>query len=711
MHASMTAALTSNRLQGETGNLMPVLPVITIKTLTACNFPPCTCPLVHVTTGTFMQLDTSQVDAMLLFATLRESQNTIKMSYEDKQLVYTAEKIKNMRVFILMEDYNKLFVETLSTDMGLISVAGLDELMLVKKAIDFFENVRRISVLLREGRIRGWAGRLDMHDVSIYDLNNLIIVFNFASCSQSLQCFLSCSQSMRDIRSAAKSGRWNTLALARLLLQKAREMATMGITIIEDGRQGALDSQDGDGESRDDDSVIPTSSVPFPLKQSHDHLFKSITILHFDFQHEMFGNVNHSLRRSKRHNTAFANMLRPHFEYDDAFDFSPPAYKDVPGQTIFFCEAIGSEELDPLGVPRMLSSLNICAVDDVEEEVVLVRDELYNRVSLQLLHLALDGTRLSSGANALQLEAGGRGRDEDSDFDVTISEAIAITEFLGVKSFECLRLLHTAALLKNVRESFASNDFIQTMKVLEQVSDLKCKNLFDSVVVMEVDNIFKTICAMNFKQEMARILQIGRKVEEDEDGSVGDDEMESKDNHIFDDDAYSSDTDVLKPLPPFMFSLSEGNRRDGDSDMESVSDGFSVGTGKASLSGSIVSDRERKGSIHVSRPRHTRNSTHSIQKPGRRLSESGDSVAPSKHDTSVTSPTKDERLRSSYDDYSVDLPHEGGHDNCSRNVSNVTAWDHDARNHKRVVNFALLRQSIRKISSVKELDNESSQLM
>ena len=52
--------------------------------------------------------------------------------------------------------------ESLNTDMNKIVSAGLEEILLVRKAIDYYENLKLIGASLREGRLRGLPGQLDI---------------------------------------------------------------------------------------------------------------------------------------------------------------------------------------------------------------------------------------------------------------------------------------------------------------------------------------------------------------------------------------------------------------------------------------------------------------------------------------------------------------------------------------------------------------------
>ena len=151
-----------------------------------------------------MSLDTDDCDAMLLLSTLRKAVHTPKISHEDKQLVYTAEKLKSIRMCILMTDYRKLVQETSATDMGMINFAGLEEILLVKKAIDFFENLKSVTDNLRDGRLRGTPGHLEIQSLSSRVLIDSLNRFDIAACRESVREFLICAKSVCELRSATK---------------------------------------------------------------------------------------------------------------------------------------------------------------------------------------------------------------------------------------------------------------------------------------------------------------------------------------------------------------------------------------------------------------------------------------------------------------------------------------------------------------------------
>lgn len=168
--------------------------------------------------GSYMKLDATNVDAMPLLAALRGAINVPKISHEDKQLIYSAEKLKNIRISILMSDYDRLVSETASADLSMICSEALEEMLLVKKAIDFFQNIKQVNAHLLQGRCGGTPGHLETQQLSIYQLSNSLAAFHLSECEVSVKQFLACGLVMRDLRAATKGARWGTVELSNLLI-------------------------------------------------------------------------------------------------------------------------------------------------------------------------------------------------------------------------------------------------------------------------------------------------------------------------------------------------------------------------------------------------------------------------------------------------------------------------------------------------------------
>lgn len=139
--------------------------------------------------------------------------------------MYSAECLKAVRVSILMADYTNLVEETERIEFRGIASCALDELLLVKRAISFFETLKRISLCLRTGKRKiqylryfsqiqlnfddilrayldpgptiGPSGMLDTQNLSLYQLNSALVSVDPKTCSDSIRFFLTSANVVR----------------------------------------------------------------------------------------------------------------------------------------------------------------------------------------------------------------------------------------------------------------------------------------------------------------------------------------------------------------------------------------------------------------------------------------------------------------------------------------------------------------------------------
>lgn len=61
----------------------------------------------HCVTGSYMKLNKLSANVMLILAALKYSKTFPVVSHEDKMLIYTVEKLKSVRVSVLLSDYHR----------------------------------------------------------------------------------------------------------------------------------------------------------------------------------------------------------------------------------------------------------------------------------------------------------------------------------------------------------------------------------------------------------------------------------------------------------------------------------------------------------------------------------------------------------------------------------------------------------------------------
>lgn len=177
----------------------------------------------HRITGSYAKLDISQTNIVLLLSTLRAAESVPKLSADDRQVIYSAEKLKTVRLCILMADYAKLLREIEDIELRELADVAQDELFLVKRAIGFYTTLKNISNCLRTGHIVAAAGYAESRDVSLYVLNNAISSIDINDCSGSIEVYLKNAILIRDLRAAIKAGKWGSMELAELLLKSVRK--------------------------------------------------------------------------------------------------------------------------------------------------------------------------------------------------------------------------------------------------------------------------------------------------------------------------------------------------------------------------------------------------------------------------------------------------------------------------------------------------------
>lgn len=106
----------------------------------------------HRITGTFMKLDITETNIVLLLSALRNAESSVKLSADDRQIIYSAEKLKTVRLCILLGDYTKLHREIEDLELRELTEVARDELFLVKRSISFYGTLKSISSCLRKSK-------------------------------------------------------------------------------------------------------------------------------------------------------------------------------------------------------------------------------------------------------------------------------------------------------------------------------------------------------------------------------------------------------------------------------------------------------------------------------------------------------------------------------------------------------------------------------
>ena len=98
-----------------------------------------------------MRLDITNANIVSLLSALRNTESVLKLSADDRQVIYSAEKLKTVRLCILLADYSKLLREIEDLELRELAEVARDELFLIKRSIGFYCTLKNISNCLKSG--------------------------------------------------------------------------------------------------------------------------------------------------------------------------------------------------------------------------------------------------------------------------------------------------------------------------------------------------------------------------------------------------------------------------------------------------------------------------------------------------------------------------------------------------------------------------------
>jgi len=157
--------------------------------------------------GTAQCLETSGVSVTNLLAALRAASTAPKISLEDEQLIYSAQKLKDVRVCFLMYDHEKVIEEVSSINLGFLHDSALEEIYLVRRAVDYNSCLCRVRDLLADPQRE------------VEDLDRALSVFDVSSnlASDNVRLFLNGAFAVLALRNAIREGNWGVEAVCRSL--------------------------------------------------------------------------------------------------------------------------------------------------------------------------------------------------------------------------------------------------------------------------------------------------------------------------------------------------------------------------------------------------------------------------------------------------------------------------------------------------------------
>ena len=474
--------------------------------------------------GIYQRLDISGTSVAEIIAVLKLTFALPVVSSDDKMMLYSAEKLKNIRINILMRNYSNLNREVVGADQSLLLDSVLREVLLVKHALDFTKVLENVSYHIDSDRLRGSPGSVNVNSVHSSKLKSFLDSVDESKCSAELRYYLSAARRVQHLRMAVKGNRWGVAEASQRALRYVRVAGSAAVVAT------PYTSPAPENRAREQ---------PPPSDSQH----RTLRVRHIDFHNEVFGHEwsdtdsssaaasgsyllidgsdrdrllrrtrDQTDRRDVRGSSERAAMLmtlealdKAHVEYEDARGVDVclsralfPADNNDSGDN---GDGGGGDAPYPAGsIPHVLSQHD-SVLGLAEMELLLVRDELYNKVVCHLLHEVLSTSTAAAAAGAV---AAAR---------PSIAEAIMVSRHLGVKSWECRRLLNTAMLQQDIRSLLGSMGGIgshttpaelrRVVDLLSKAGLLKSKDLFDPAGAAEIDTVFAAVCKQQIFNEIS----------------------------------------------------------------------------------------------------------------------------------------------------------------------------------------------------------------
>ena len=437
--------------------------------------------------GTYMKLDTNSTNISMLLVAIRNSTHVPKLSPEDRQICYTAECLKSIRLSILMSDYDTLIAEIMAVDVKNVSSCALDEFLLVKKAISFFECMNKLRSCLGSNGPRGTIGSIDAQSVSIYRLGSAINSIDYSICSPSIQLYIDHATVMKNIRSAFKGGRFGISSLVECLVLECVEKS-----------QHRDKSRDSFSEL--EHAVRHIRNMTYGREvlggvYINESALNELTLDRIQDDMELNEHGITSLLQVGLSNRSNQWKKRVYKDGDNITAIKTP-YEDIPTREFYLSTLVTSPLLrrkDPDSVAAQLGQLLPQVLCESEDEILLIRDELYNRIALNVLNRGLLRTDSSNKHEKTRF----KGMDMDMS-PIQIEHAISIVQHLGVKTEAVMKLYHTALVMKKMRfyarDVHKSNKCLnKVVEALGQIKSLKSNNLFASIATSEIEFVFNMV--------------------------------------------------------------------------------------------------------------------------------------------------------------------------------------------------------------------------
>ena len=541
-----------------------------------------------------IKLNTDNVNVTTLLTMLRAHHKAPRISPEDRHLWYSLKKIKILRVTLLMRDFHLLIEEMSYIKASLIHEAGIAEVYVIKRAIEFYQILDHVRYYVKhsgmedanshnsqsqalshsysqrrlglgghvaEYKANSHSSSFAFEDVDTLHLANALSTLDTESCTGITKDFLCAAAHILALRMAVKDDQWSVDTLADILISQHSTSQSDKMSNMDSTQKNKMSTADLLAEERERHIVVDVRAVDismeifgvsdYSLESQMSHTSHTFNTYQGDSANSAVPRIGMAIKHAgdKNDKDRTNDNNGDNGERDSEFELE---YEDHFNRYLHLTKALKNPVFPKHSVPFQLvqlahgvnggsaGSTTAGVLLECEKEVVAVRDELYHRVSVNLLKRCLHFSAapmedsLSSDQEDQDLDEdetwganeGKKNQDKDKDKDkdkhrsalthahrqlanaeVEIDDAIKVVKHLGVKSPESRTLLHTALFMRSLRSSYSAGNIQNTMTLLGMVEGLQNGGSFDVCAIDEVEHVFRTICGDSVTGEIEAALR------------------------------------------------------------------------------------------------------------------------------------------------------------------------------------------------------------
>lgn len=429
--------------------------------------------------GTPTQLDTRDVSVTDLNAALVFAAQRNIHSKADQSLIRTAELLRDLRLCVLSADFKSASDRLKGGTVSSLHPAAKEELLLIKAAVETIDVLEELTQALLLDAPTGRAGSFSTATIRTRRIEN-VLASTSTSGLESMNQLAPSIRAIRDLRNAVCSGKWDERVVAsNPVLRKSAPSTFRTIQLVQP-------------------EVPEASSAAQNISQQ---LYKKLasSTLASTFQSAVAPRPVHASE---------VPVAVP--RTNESFN---PDSRDTHNSSIAVTRALQMLGLGQDSVAFALSRLPAKMSSYTEQEVRLVRNELYHRVVCHALQAAIAPlcTTDSSAIAGDKVAAAGVEEDEETILDLLqeLEGAMCVAHHLGLPSPQSRRLYNTAFVMHSVRQAELSSEWDATSSIASLVKAGKNQQLFEEFVYQEV----QLACARHqfrvITLELERQLSVG----------------------------------------------------------------------------------------------------------------------------------------------------------------------------------------------------------